>query len=381
MTSGTTASDDRITALAQLLGRTPDGWVRAPGRVNLIGDHTDYQLGWCLPVAIDRDVVAAWSRRSDRLLIAQSAEFDAAVRIDLDRLPDLVDVEPWARQVVATVLALAELDITVAGVDIATMSSVPLGSGLSSSEAFGVAIARTLADAAAVDLSGNRLAIAAQRAEHIVGVPCGLLDQMASVHARRDHALLLDCRDLATTQIPLPASLAVVVIHSGLPRTLATSAYAQRRDACERAAARLGITSLRDARPDDVVDDPFARHVVSENARVLAFAEALRSGRVESLGPLMAASHASLAHDFDVSTPEVDLLVETLVDVGAIGARMTGGGFGGCVVALADAELAPHICTNAVERYRDRTGLAPFGFVTAAADGAGPFAPEPPEMP
>ena len=197
------------------------------------------------------------------------------------------------------------------------------------------------------------------------------MDQLASLHGVDGHALLIDCRSLEVSPIPLPGDLAVLVVHSGLPRTLAGSAYAERRAATEAAATRLGLPTLRDASPEQVEDDPFARHVVTENARVLAFADALRGGRLDELGPLLLASHASLRDDFAVSTPELDALVDAFVAAGALGARLTGAGFGGCVVALADADAADAVLRATLDRYDSPSGEPTIAFRARAVDGAG----------
>ena len=249
---------------------------------------------------------------------------------------------------------------------------MPIGSGLSSSAAFEVALTIVAASVAGVELTAIEIALAAQEIEQRAsGVPCGVMDQLASVAGRRGQALLLDCRSLTITPVPLPDALGVLVVHSGLPRQLANSAYAERRAACEASAARLGVASLRDATPDQVADDPFARHVVSENARVLAFADALRTGDASRAGALMVASHASLRDDFAVSTPELDLLVEASIEAGAWGARLTGAGFGGCIVALLAAERIDEAASLVTERYRTTTGLEPHAFAVRAVDGAG----------
>jgi galactokinase len=201
------------------------------------------------------------------------------------------------------------------------------------------------------------------------------MDQLCSLFGVAGHAVLLDCRDLAITPVPLPGAYAVLVVHSGQPRTLVGSEYTQRRQACEATAARLGIAALRDATLDQVAGDPLARHVVTENQRVLDFVEALRAGDVNRLGPLLLASHASLRDDYRVSTPELDLLVDLLVEHGAIGARLTGAGFGGCVVALVQRNHADDCATRTAIAYRDRTGLHPEAFVVRAVDGAGPVDP------
>jgi len=342
--------------------------------VNLIGDHTDYQDGLCLPIAIDREVRVSFGARSDGRVLARSLDLGETVELAADGSaePPAVDAG-WGRLVAGVVRVLAGLGRPPVGIDAEIASTVPIGSGLSSSAAFAVALAGALAAAADWPLAGTALARAAQAAEHVgTGTPCGVMDQMAAVYGRAGHAVLIDCRSLETEAIALPDSVAVVVVHSGLPRALAGSEYAARRAACEAAAARLGIATLRDATPAQVADDPFARHVVSENARVREFGRALRSGDFAALGRLAIESHRSLARDFAVSTPQLDLLVELALGAGAYGARLTGAGFGGCIVALVDAARAGVMADIVTDRYRARTGLEPTAFPVRAVDGAGP---------
>jgi galactokinase len=315
---------------------------RAPGRVNLIGDHTDYNEGFVLPLAIDLETVV------------RTRPIDGELRIE-SATPGW---EPYARAVAQV------LGVTV-GLEGSISSTVPVGAGLSSSAALEVALALALCDAAGVELPPLELALACQQAELVAtGVPCGIMDQLASVAGVEGHALLIDCRSLAVRPIPLPPELAVVVVHSGVARELSGSEYAERRASCEAVAARLGLRALRDATPEQVADEPRARHVVSENARVLAAADALAARDVEALGPLLSASHASLRDDFEVSTPELDALVTGLEAAGALGARLTGAGFGGCAVALARASDADAIVEAAAARY-------PLAFRCRAAAGAG----------
>jgi galactokinase len=354
--------------------------VRAPGRVNLIGDHTDYNDGFCLPLAIDRECVVTGERRPDHRVVARSAQIPGAVDVAADGTDDPAPIEPtWGRFVAGVVRALAEGGREPVGFDAAVTSSVPAGSGLSSSSALSIALTLALMRAADLDFPDRRdVARIALHGEVLAtGVPGGIMDQLCSLFGVADHAVLLDCRSLGITPVALPRSHAVLVAHSGLARTLVGSEYTQRRKACEAAAANLGLAALRDATLEQVAADPIARHVVSENQRVLDFVAALRAGDINELGPLLLASHASLRDDFAVSTPELDLLVDLLVEHGAIGARLTGAGFGGCVVALVQRNHADDCAARTLAAYRDETGLEPHAFVVRAVDGAGPLEPDP----
>jgi galactokinase len=343
--------------------------VRAPGRVNLIGDHTDYHAGLCLPMAIDRECVIALGARA-RGIRARSLELEGVVELasPVGVEPSSLD-PPWGRFVAAA----AQLAGGPPGAELVVSSSVPAGSGLSSSAALCVAL--TLAfDPTAVD-DRRAWAITAQAIEVLAtGVSVGLMDQLASVFGQAGAALLIDCQRLTVEAVPLPATMAVGVVHSGLPRTLAGSAYQERRAACDASARRLGLASLREATAAQVRDDPIARHVVSENQRVVDAVAALRAGDLATLAALLEASHASLRDDFAVSTPELDRLVELLLEEGARGARLTGAGFGGCVVALTTPADREVVLARAVERYRAETGRAASAFPVEAADGAGMLA-------
>jgi galactokinase len=347
--------------------------VRAPGRVNLIGDHTDYQDGLCLPMAIDREVAIRAERRADGLVVARSDAIEGVVEVPATGLARPWTVEPrWGRPLAAALRSLSQPDRPPVGFDAEISSTIPVGSGLSSSAAFAVAVVITAGAAGGFATDPQSVAWIAQAAEQTAtGVPCGVMDQMASVFGRAGHALLLDCRTLAVDPVALPDSVAVVVVHTGVARQLESTAYAQRRAACEAAAARIGVETLRDAAPGQVGDDPFARHVVSENQRVLEFVAALRGGDLERCGRLMGMSHASLRDDFRVSTPELDALVDALVHAGAYGARLTGAGFGGCVVGLVAAGAVHDVVELAVARYVSATGLTPAPLVVRAVDGAG----------
>jgi galactokinase len=345
--------------------------------VNLMGDHTDYNEGFVLPAAIDLECVIAVRPRGDGRVAVRSAdmgEAEAVAEVAADGTDEPGTVEPgWGRYVAGVVRALAERGRPAAGMDATLSSTVPLGAGLSSSAALEVACALALCHVAGLELAPAELALACRQAEHAAtGVPTGIMDQLVSLAGRPDAALLLDCRSLEYEPVPLPSELFVLAVHSGLPRTLAGSSYADRRASCEAAALRLGLRALRDATPEQVADDPIARHVVTENARALETAAALRAGDLDRLGPLFAASHASLRDDFRVSTPELDALVRILVDEGALGARLTGGGFGGCVVALARRPDAVTIAERAARRYQEETGREPQAFLCRAVAGAGP---------
>jgi galactokinase len=346
---------------------------RAPGRVSLIGGQVDYHEGWVVSMAIDRDVVVTARPRADGLVTARSHDLDGLVEVAADTSGDPHAVVPaWGRAVAGVAQVLADLGRPSAGADLEIASTVPIGGGLSSSAAFEVAVALALCDVAGFELEPLALALGAQRSEHVAtGVPCGTQDQLSSVFGRAGHALLIDCRSLAIEPLPLPDSLRVLVVHSGVPRTLEGSLYAQRRAESIAVGERLGLRALRDATFEQVRDEPRGRHAVTEMARVRAFADALRAGDVDALGPLMLESHASSRDDMDVSIPELDALVECLVDAGAHGARLTGAGFGGCVVALVPAARAGAIADAATAAYRERTSREPTAWIVAAADGAG----------
>ncbi len=338
-----------------------------------MGDHTDYNGGFVLPMAIDRGCLVVSNPDLGDLVRAHSADVPGRVEIATDGSTEPRTVAPtWGRFVAGVVRAIADRGGVLSGCALSVASTVPIGSGLSSSSALAVACAIALTERAGLELDGRALAQLALDAEVLAtGVPGGLMDQLSSIFGRAGHALLIDCRALEITPVPLPSGIAVLVVHSGLPRTLAGSEYAARRAECESIASELGLESLRDATPDQVVRAPRARHVVSENARVLATVDALLADDLAALGALLRESHASLRDDYGVSTPELDLLVELLVDNGAAGARLTGAGFGGCVVALVQRNHADNVAAKAVRSYHAATGLEATAFVVHAVDGAG----------
>jgi galactokinase len=377
---------DRVARVAaafrERTGRDPDGVWAAPGRVNLIGEHTDYNDGFVLPTAIDRLVLAAAGRRDDRRLRLWTLQSEPPADLHLaDVGPG--KVEGWAAYPAGVAWALGQAGVTVGGADLVVDGDVPAGAGLSSSAALECATATALADLEGAGLDRVTLAGLARRAENeVVGVPSGAMDQMVSMLGRAGHALFLDTRSLDTEQVPLPleaAGLRLVVIDTRAGHRLVDGAYADRRAACEAAAATLGVPALRDATPAQVeaAADALgeeglrrARHVVTENARVLEAVRLLRAGELERLGPLLAASHASLRDDYEVSSPELDTAVAAAVAAGAVGARMTGAGFGGSALALARTDLVGRVD----EQVRAAFAAAGFGPPAVAAvvpsDGA-----------
>lgn len=309
----------------------------APGRVNLIGDHTDYMDGLVLPMAIGLGVEVTGDRGGNWVMLG-SEQFDGVAEIPLDDKRDPAFIEPpWARYVAAVVAETSPDNGFVGMVN----STLPAGAGLASSAALEVAVATTLGKDGSDPLEVAR---ACQRAEHrAVGVPCGIMDQLVSVAAKAGAALQLDCRTLAITHVPFPADAEIVVVHSGMARELAHSSYAERRAECEATEELVG--PLRELAPADIeaIDDPVlrrrARHVTTENERVEAMASALGDNQLRYAGELMVASHASLRDDFEVSTPALDELVTSLRAArGVYGARLTGAGFGGCAIALCEPD-------------------------------------------
>jgi galactokinase len=347
--------------------------VRAPGRANLIGEHTDYNGGFVLPVALELATYVAGCRRDGVLSLAS---LDEPGRAEIDLAAAAGPFDGWSRYAAAVVRALRDDGMPLAGFDGTVASEVPIGAGLSSSAALEVAVAHAVA---ASPLEPVRLALACHRAENVyVGTRCGVMDQLASAAATAGHALLVDCRDLTVEPIPFPPELAVLVVDSGVRRELSASAYNDRVAECGRAAEALGVPCLRDAtaaaieRLTDATLRRRARHVVAENARVLAAADALRGGRVDELGALFRASHESLARDYEVSTPELDLLVATAeATAGVVAARLTGAGFGGCTVNLVRAEAAEAAGDAIVARYRAQTDLEARHWLSRPAGGAG----------
>jgi galactokinase len=339
------------------LGRDPDGVFSAPGRVNLIGEHTDHNEGHVLPFAIDRRCrVAAAERDDDTVTVRSAQQPDDVVTTTLDALPR---ARGWSAYALGTLWALREAGLPGAGWDLVVDGDVPLGAGLSSSAALECAVALAVAELAGSTLDRHALARAGRRAENdVVGAPVGIMDQAASLLCREGAALLLDCRTLEAHDVALgleEAGLVTLVVDTRVRHDLADGGYADRRAACLAAAEALGVPALRDATAEmlDRLDGTLrrrARHVVTEQARVHRVVDLLRGGRPAEIGPELTASHASLRDDFEVSVPALDAVVETALEHGALGARLVGGGFGGSALVLTPAAAADDIAGAVMRR-------------------------------
>ena len=373
--------------------------VRAPGRVNLIGEHTDYNNGFVMPMALARSVRIALVPDEEPVIRLWSEQFAERAEFALGRAP-ADEVPHWLRYPMAVAAVLAEEGLTLRGFRGVVDGDVPVGAGLSSSAACEVASALAMLVAARPETgagpaaavaeahgqTGERLAILCQAAEHRVGVRCGIMDQFISVHGRAGHAIMLDCRDLSHRAVPLPVDeAAVVVIDSGVQRKLTAGAYNERRSQCEDGAARLAefdpaVKSLRDVSRDlfeahaEALPETVrrrCRHVVTENARVLESVDSLEAGDLVRFGRLVNASHDSLRDDYEVSGPELDLLVKIAREVeGVLGSRLTGAGFGGCTVSLVRPDAVDTLRNAVLARYQAETGLEPRIWASPAADGA-----------
>ncbi|MCC6661253.1 MAG: galactokinase [Phycisphaerales bacterium] len=384
------------SAFRSAFEREPAWAAAAPGRVNLIGEHTDYNDGFALPMAIDLWTVALAAPAVGEVsrIVAADLRQRAELRLSRPIDPNTCPPGEWA----SYIAGVASLLLVGAGVspapshpgelDLLVASSLPVGSGLASSAAMETAVSVLLEQAWGVTTSPRERAALCRRAENqYAGVPCGLMDQFISSYARAGTAMLLDCRTGQGQPIPMPppSRIRIVIADTGVRHALAGGEYAARRSVCAAAAGKLGVPALRDVSPEMVEarrgsltpeELRAARHVTTENARTLAAAEALRSGDLAALGRLMAASHASLRDDFRVSSPELDTLVELAAGVpGVIGARMTGGGFGGCVVILGAPESVRLLGRELTAGYRARHGRDCAVLTTDAAGGARPIVP------
>lgn len=369
---------------AEVAGGEPEGIWFGPGRVNLIGEHTDYNDGFVLPFALEKKAVVAAGRRSDDLLVMHSLELQESVEIPLSGL------EPgtggWAGYLAGVVWALQTSGHTVGPTSLVLTSDVPLGAGLSSSAAIECAVVAAMCDLYDLDIEPmDRAKIARLAENNYVGAPTGLLDQAASTLCTEDFGLFLDCRSLEGVHVPLPMAeqgFEMLVLDTKTPHSHVDGEYGARRKSCEQAAAILGIPALRDvtdldealSRLDDEVMRKRVRHVVSENSRTLEAYEAALAGRLEDLAPLMDASHASMRDDYEITVDTVDLAVETARSAGALGARMTGGGFGGCIIALCHTGEGEAIATAIAAAFAAAGHRPPEWFTATPARGAGRLA-------
>ncbi|MER6064560.1 galactokinase [Streptomyces sp. NPDC001792] len=371
---------------AELYGAEPEGVWAAPGRVNLIGEHTDYNDGFVMPFALPHRAIAAVSRRTDGVLRLHSADVEGGVKeLRLDDLAPQGDDE-WTAYPAGVVWALREAGHGVTGADVHLSSTVPTGAGLSSSAALEVVIALALNDLCELGLPGWKLARLCQRAENVyVGAPTGIMDQTASACCEQGHALFLDTRDLSQRQIPFDLAaegLRLLVVDTRVKHAHSGGEYGKRRAGCEKGAALLGVDALRDV-PYAGLDAALARlgdeeevvrlvrHVVTEDHRVERVVDLLRAGETRAIGPVLTEGHASLRDDFRISCPELDLVVDTALAGGALGARMTGGGFGGSAIVLAEAAEVDTL-TKAVEEAFAAAGFtAPRVFEAVPSPGAG----------
>lgn len=379
-----TLADQVLTRFAQLMGAAPDLAVGAPGRVNLIGEHTDYNDGFVLPAAIGLQSIVAVRRRSDSIVRLIAADFgDAVSEFDLAApiAPDTA--QPWSNYIRGVAATMQSDGVEFRGLDMLVAGDIPQGSGLSSSASLSVASAMAFGGLFAPGrFDPTAIALIAQRAEcDFVGMRCGNMDQLASAHGLAGHALLIDCRSLDVRPVALPHGLAMLIVHSGIRRGLVDGAYNERRAQCERVAGHFGVAALRDVTPSALDAargdlDPTAwrraRHVVTENERTLAAAKAMEAGDLILLGELMALSHASMREDFEITTPAIDRLVAELQRVigGRGGARMTGGGFGGAVVALVEADAVAAVSAHVQATYHTPEGQRPAIMVERASAGA-----------
>jgi galactokinase len=373
--------------LREALGAEPDQVWFAPGRVNLVGEHTDYNEGFVLPLALPFGVGAAIRHRDDALVVVRSAQAEGVVELDVAAL-EPGSVEGWGGYAAGVAWALREAGhdlVAGGGVDIFLDSDVPSGAGLSSSHALECAVGRALLGHAGLELGATDLAQVVRTAENdYVGAPTGIMDQMASLHGVEGHVLFLDTRTLEVEPVAFDAAahgLALLVVDTRAPHALVDGEYAERRASCEQGAQALGVPALRDVTVDDL-DDALARieddvvrrrvrHVVTEDARVLDVVALLRAGGdLREVGPLLSASHASMRDDFEITVPQVDVAAEAAVAAGALGARMTGGGFGGCVIALVEVDATESVAQAVRDAYAEHGFDEPRAFVVTAAAGA-----------
>ena len=369
---------------AETFGYPATHTIQAPGRVNLIGEHTDYNDGFVLPCAIDYQTVISCKARDDRTVRVVAADYDnQRDEFSLDAPIVANDSQQWSNYVRGVVKHLQQRDASFGGADLVISGNVPQGAGLSSSASLEVAVGTVFQQLYHLPLDGAQIALNGQEAENqFVGCNCGIMDQLISALGKKGSALLIDCRSLGTKAVSMPEGVAIVIINSNFKRTLVGSEYNTRRQQCETGARFFQQKALRDVSLDQfnaVANelDPLVakrvRHVLTENARTVEAAAALEKGDLRRMGELMAESHASMRDDFEITVPQIDTLVEivkaTIGDKG--GVRMTGGGFGGCVVALVPEALVPEVKQAVESKYEAKTGIKETFYVCKPSQGAG----------
>lgn len=368
-----------VKEFQKYFGGEPDEVVRAPGRVNLIGEHTDYNGGFVLPMAINRAMYMAIRYRGDKEVHIMSADFHQPAHFNLE---DFSYIKPhWVEYIKGVANGLKSRDLPLVGWEGVMLGNVPRGSGLSSSAALELAAAKAFSEVSNFEWDPVDMAVVGQEAENNwVGVNCGIMDQMISSCGKEGHAYLLDCRSLKGRHVPLPEGVKVVILDTGTRRGLVDSAYNERRQQCEEAAAFFGVELLRDVSPDlfferaeelPELTRKRARHVITEDQRTLEAAEVMAAGNAKRLGELMDASHISLRDDFEVSNDALNEIVElSRAEPGCLGARMTGAGFGGCAVALVEDHAVDAFVENVMSKYQRETQTDPAVYVTEATQGA-----------
>ncbi|MET4696171.1 galactokinase [Endozoicomonas lisbonensis] len=372
-----------IALFEKTFGEQPELFYQAPGRVNLIGEHTDYNDGFVLPCAIDYQAIIAATPRDDQKLVVTAAAFDGqTTEFELSLPVEPSEDATWSNYVRGVATALLERGLALEGANMAIIGNVPQGAGLSSSACLEVCTGLALTRMSGHDVSLKDLALIGQEAENkYVGVNCGIMDQMVSARGEEGHAMLLDCRSLDTRSVAIPEGAAVVIINSNKKRGLVDSEYNTRRQQCEAVAKHFEVKALRDitvemleARKGELDEVAYrrARHVVTEDVRTLEAAEAMPRGDLKRMGELMAASHISMRDDFEITVPEIDAIVDIVKEVIGEegGVRMTGGGFGGCVVALAPESKVEAIRQAIDSQYETATGLVADIYVCKASQGA-----------
>jgi len=378
----TSSYDGLASRFEQTFGRAPAGVWAAPGRVNLIGEHVDYNDGLVLPFALTHRTYAAVAQRDDGVISARLLQVEDSLDRPIDEL-EPGSLSEWPAYVAGVVWVLREEGHRLRGMDVLLDGRVPVGAGLSSSAALECSVAVAASDVSGLGLDDPSLAKVAQRAENdFVGVPCGLMDQMASMVCTEGHALLYDVRSEEAEQVPFApqdAGLSLLVVDTKVKHSVGDGAYADRRSTCEQAAKTLGVASLREVAPADLDDAlaklpasavPRVRHVVSEIDRVTSAVDALRAGEWATLGELMTTSHVSLRDDYEVSAEELDVAVDTALAAGALGARMTGAGFGGSAIALVPADAIDRLSDDIKNAFSSRGFRAPEFFVAEPGAGA-----------